>query len=129
MTRGEVARRTHIGSETVRYYEQRGLLPKPPRSAGGFRRYDEAYVRRIRFIKQAKELGFTLMEIKELLTLRLDPETDCGDVKHHAEMKLADVTKKIEGLKQIRAALMELTLNCEGRGPVSDCPILDALDV
>ncbi|RMD87435.1 MAG: MerR family transcriptional regulator, partial [Candidatus Dadabacteria bacterium] len=76
LTIGKVATQAGVHVETVRYYEQRGLIPKPPRSAAGYRVYSEPYVERIRFIKRAQELGFTLKEIKELLFLRLDPDTD-----------------------------------------------------
>lgn len=127
MTRGEVADRAGVNRETVRYYEQRGLIPEPPRTDGDYRTYDETYVERIRFIKRAQELGFTLNEIEELLTLRVDPETDCGAVKQRAEAKLADVETKIHDLERIRAALTSLAASCQGRGPTSDCPILDAM--
>ena len=91
MTRGEVALRTGVNIETVRYYEQRRLIPKPPRSASGYRKYTEDYVERIRFIKRAQELGFTLKEIQELLSLRVDPDTDRDEVKQRAEAKIADI--------------------------------------
>lgn len=127
MTRGEIADRAGVNRETVRYYEQRSLIPKPPRSDGDYRIYTEDYVERIRFIKRAQELGFTLKEIKELLTLRADPERDCGEVKRRAEDKIADVREKIRDLEQIEKALSRLASACGGAGPTSACPILEAM--
>jgi MerR family mercuric resistance operon transcriptional regulator len=128
MTRGEVAERSGVNRETVRYYEQRGLIPEPPRTDGVYRTYDERYVERIRFIKRAQELGFSLKEIGELLALRLDPEGACGDVRAKATAKLEDVREKIRDLQRIEAVLGRLVTACSGEGPTSDCPILDALD-
>ncbi len=85
-------------------------------------------VARLRFIRRAKELGFSLKEIKELLALRVDPNTTCAEVRKRAEDKIADVEAKIEALQKIKKALATLTKTCSGRGPTSECPILDALD-
>lgn len=127
MTRGQVAEAADVTSETVRYYEERGLIPPPRRSPSGYRIYGPPYVERIRFVKRAQELGFTLAEIGELLDLRVDPETDCGDVRAHATAKLSDVEAKIRDLERIRDALGPLTLACRGEGPTSACPILEAM--
>ncbi len=127
MTRGEVARRTGVNIETVRYYEQRGLIPRPPRSASGYRKYTEDYVERIRFIKRAQELGFTLQEIVELLSLRVDPDTDRGEVKQRAEAKLAHIEEKIRDLERMAQALTTLVATCSGCGPTSECPILEGM--
>ena len=129
MTRGEVAERADVNPETLRYYERKELIPKPRRSDGGFRLYDEHYVDRLRFIKRAKDLGFTLAEVKGLLDLRVDDDAMCQDVKAQAEDKLEDVEKKIRDLQRIRDALTRLAAACEGGGgPTSDCPILDAME-
>lgn len=128
MKRGEVARRSGVNSETVRYYEQRGLIPKPPRTASGYREYTEDYVERIRFIKRAQELGFTLEEIKELLALRLDPNTDRGEVRQHAEAKLVDIEEKILDSERMKHALMSLVATCNDCGPTNECPILEAME-
>ena len=125
---GQVARRAGIGVETVRFYERQGLLEEPPRSGAGYREYPEAVVSRIHFIKRAKELGFTLKEIKELLSLRLDQTTTCADVKSRAEAKIADIEAKIRSLQSMKAALAKLTAACSGRGSHSECPILEALE-
>ncbi len=85
-------------------------------------------VRRIRFIKRAQELGFSLKEIKELLALQLDPDSTAADVKKRAEQKLADIEEKIQTLRAMKKALVRLTATCCGEGSVSDCPILESLD-
>ncbi len=128
MTRGEVAKKADVNPETLRYYERKELIPKPRRSDGGFRLYDASYVDRLRFIGRAKELGFTLAEIKELLNLRVDEEATCRDVKAQAEEKLDEVEQKIRDLEHIRDALSQLADACHGgEGPTGDCPILDAM--
>lgn len=127
MTRSEVAERADVNPETVRYYERRGLIPDPPRSSGGYRLYDEDYVDRIRFIGRAQELGFTLEEIKALLELRVDPDTTCQDVKQRTQEKRARVEAKIRDLQRIRRALTRLERACDGQGPTSECPILEAM--
>ena len=128
LTIGQLAKRSLVNIETVRYYERRGLIPKPPRRESGYRQFSEDTVARIRFIKHAQEVGFTLKEIEELLSLRVDPATTCGDIKRHAEAKIAEVENKIKALKTMKAALIKLKAACRGRGPTSECPILDALD-
>ena len=129
MTRGEVAESAVVNPETLRYYERKELIPKPRRSDDGFRLYDESYVDRLRFIKRAQDLGFTLAEIKGLLGLRVDDGATCRDVQAQAEEKLDDVKEKIRDLQRIRDALTRLAAACEGGGgPTSDCPILDAME-
>ncbi|GBD98799.1 mercuric resistance operon regulatory protein [bacterium BMS3Abin07] len=128
LTIGKLAKQSEVNIETIRYYERRGLIPKPPRRESGYRQYPRDTVTRIQFIKRAKELGFSLREILELLSLRVDPATTCGDVKKRAEIKIADIEEKIRTLQGMKKALMNLTVECKGRGPVSECPILEALD-
>src|SRR6516165_3864629 len=128
LTIGQVAKRAGIGVETVRFYEREGLLEEPRRRPSGYRQFDEGIVARMRFIRRAKELGFTLHEIKELLSLKLDPSTTCSDVKKRAEAKIADIEAKIDSLARMRQALVKLTKACKGQGTTSACPILDALD-
>jgi MerR family mercuric resistance operon transcriptional regulator len=125
---GQVARRAGVGVETVRFYERQGLLEQPPRKASGYRQYREDVVSRLRFIKRAKELGFSLKEIAELIALRFDPATTCQDIRHRAEAKLADIEAKIRDLQRMQKALLKLRAACRGRGPISECPILEALD-
>lgn len=127
MTRAEVADLTGVNAETVRYYERRRLISNPPRTSGGYRVYGDRHVDEIRFIKRAQDLGFKLAEIKELLSLRVDPSKDCSDVRRKAQIKLDDVRKKITDLRRIAGTLEELTDACPGEGPSSECPILDAI--
>lgn len=128
MTISEVAEASGVGVETVRFYERKRLIEQPQRPPAGYRRYEEATARRIRFIRQAQELGFTLSEIRQLLELRLDPRRSCADVKSEAETKITDIDAKIASLEVMRKALVEITRSCSGEGPTSACPILDAIE-
>lgn len=128
LTIGQLAKQAHVNIETIRYYERRGLIPEPPRRESGYRQYASDTIGRIEFIKRAQELGFALKEIQELLSLRVDPGTTSADIKRRAEAKLADIDTKLRDLKRIKTALMKLTAACRGRGPTSECPILDALE-
>ncbi len=128
LTIGQLAREARVHIETIRYYERRGLIPEPPRRESGYRQYSEDAVSRIQFIKHAKELGFSLKETAELLTLRVDPATTCGNVKSRAEVKIAEVEEKIRALQRIKKALAKLVALCRGSGPSSECPIMEALN-
>lgn len=128
LTIGKVARSAGMAIDTVRYYEHEGLLEKPTRSAAGYRQYPPEAVSRLRFIRQAKELGFSLKEIRELLSLRVTPGKSCADVKARAEAKIADVEQRIAQLDRMKRALAKLATACSGRGPTSECPILEALE-
>ncbi len=128
MTIGEVAKRSAVNIQTIRFYERKGLVLPEKRSESGYRQYTDEAVRRVRFIKHAQEIGFSLKEIGELLTLRVDEDTTCADVRGKAEEKIADVENKILKLKQVREALQGLVALCDVGKPVSDCPILEALD-
>lgn len=125
---GQVAKRAGISIEAIRFYEKQGLLEKPPRSKSGYRRYCPETIARIKFIKRAKELGFSLKEISELLSLRVAPDTTCSMVKDRAGTKIRDIENKIENLKKIRDALVKLVSSCRGTGSTSQCPILDFLE-
>ncbi|MGK7346108.1 MAG: heavy metal-responsive transcriptional regulator [Candidatus Nitrospinota bacterium M3_3B_026] len=128
LTIGKVAKLAGVGVETVRFYERKGLIDKPPTKDSGYRQYGEDVVGRISFIRRAKDLGFSLKEIQELLRLRVEPGATCADVRARAMEKIADVDKRIEQLSKIKSALEKLAASCRGRGPSSDCPILEALD-
>lgn len=128
LTIGQLAKNVQVNVETVRYYERRGLMPEPPRRKSGYRQYSETDVARIRFIRRAKELGFSLNEVSELLSLRLDPETTCEDIKRRAEAKIAEMEGKIQTLRKMRKALARLVSLCRERGSTSECPILEVLD-
>ena len=129
LSTGQLAREAGVGVETIRFYERKGLIEEPPRHPlSGYRAYPLEVVRRLRFIRRAKELGFTLREIRELLDLAASPETTCAEVRASAEAKLEHVRRKIEDLQRIERVLAELAVSCKGTGPVQDCPILAALD-
>jgi MerR family mercuric resistance operon transcriptional regulator len=128
VTIGKLAKNSGVNIETIRYYERRGLIQKPMKKPSGYRQYPPETTTRIRFIKHAQELGFSLNEITELLSLRLDRKTPCLQVKKRAEAKISDIEKKMQILQKMKKALVNLTNSCSGRGPVSECPILEALD-
>ena len=128
LTIGQLARRAGVGVETIRFYERQGLLQEPPRKASGYRQYPEETVARVRFIRHAKQLGFSLREIGELLALRVDPAKSCADVKARAEGKMKDIDVRIGELRKMKRALQRLAAECSGRGPTSDCPILEHLE-
>jgi len=129
MTISRAAEQAGVGVETIRFYERRGLIKQPARPrSGGYRFYDDEVVERIRFIRQAQELGFSLREITELLSLRADPAADCGDVRTQAVSKREEVDRKIAQLQHIRAALNQLIASCPGSGALRACTIIDALN-
>ena len=125
---GELAHRTGVAIDTVRYYERQGLLPQPERQPSGYRRYRGDDVTRLRFVRRAKALGFTLEEIRELLALSGRREDDMGGLKTAAEHKLAVVEAKLAELTRIRDGLRTLVRACPGHGALEACPILHALD-
>ena len=129
MTISKAAKGAGIGIETVRFYERRGLITQPLKpAAGGFRDYPPETLARLRFIREAQDLGFSLDEIAELLSLRADPEANCAQVQRRAEAKLAEVRRKIERLQDIGAALDRLIAACPGKGALGACSILEALE-
>ena len=128
LTIGRLAQEVGINLETVRFYERRGLLPKPPRSASGYRLFPADAARRLKFIKRAQELGFSLHEIRELLALRMSPRTKSKEVRSRTEAKIADIESKIMSLDLMRKTLIKLARSCDGDAPLSECPILESLD-
>jgi len=128
LTRGQLAKKTCVNPETIRYYEKLGLLPKAVRTDSGYRLFSEEDVKRIKFVKRAKELGFTLKEIKELLELRFDSSGSCSEVREFAEEKLKDIEQKIKDLENIKQVLKELINQCPGKGPVLECPIISSIE-
>lgn len=128
LTIGKVAKSAGIGIETVRFYEREGLIEAPARTEGNYRIYPQCDILRLRFIKRAKNLGFTLKEIKELLMLQHNPQATKADVKQQTEAKIADIELKIRDLTRIKEILESLYESCDGDGPTSACLILDALE-
>lgn len=127
ITIGELAKETGAGIETIRYYERRNLLSPAGRKPSGYRFYDRTSVQKIRFIKNAKRLGFTLEEISELLQLKVKGRGRCGSVKSRAEVKLAEIKEKIANLDSMKKVLEELITHCRNDAPTQDCPILNSL--
>ena len=125
---GEVAERGGVNLQTIRYYERERLLPEPPRLESGYRMFPESTVRRVRFIKRAQEIGFSLSEIRELLSLRMDAQRERTEVLTLAQAKMADIDGKIRTLKAMKTVLNRLTERCSGCGPASECPILESID-
>jgi len=102
LTVGRLAREVGINLETVRFYEREGLLPKPPRSASGYRLYSTDTARRLKFIKRAQQLGFSLSEIRELLALRMSPQANNAEIRRRTESKIADIESKIKTLESMK---------------------------
>lgn len=123
---GQLAKRAGVAIDTVRYYERNDLLSPAGRLASGYRRYGEAELKRLRFIRRAKALGFTLEDIRGLLSL--SDERNVAKVKHAAESKLSDVEQRIAELQRIRKGLRTLIAACPGHGRAEACPILNALN-
>lgn len=127
MTIGQLARLAGVPAATVRYYERRGLIERAPRTGSGYRKYGPATAERLRFIKRAQDLGFSLDEIRELLALRVDDPAACAAVEAKARHKIAQVDRMIRDLARIRDVLDGLAESCRTHAPTADCPILDAL--
>ena len=128
LTIGKAARLAGVGVETVRFYEREGLLERPHRRGSGYRQYGEEVVARLRFIRRAKDLGFTLAEVKELIALSDDPQATRADLRSRAVAKIADIEGRVRDLLRIKGALETLTASCDGHGGLAGCPILHALD-
>ena len=124
---GEVARQSDVGVETIRYYERQGLLAEPERRPSGYRQYDETVIARLQFIRHAKELGFTLAEIGELLGLWFDANTRCEHVRKRAAEKINDIEERIRSLQKMRRALNQVIKECTSRGSLDDCPLWEGL--
>ena len=128
MTSGALARAAVVGLQTIRFYERKGLLPDPPRSPAGRRQYADADLQRVRFIRHAQELGFTLEEIRGLLDLRVGPGTNCESVAARADAVLLRIDHRLKALRTMRRTLTELRSDCDTSTPTGDCPILKAIE-
>ncbi|MEO8809887.1 MAG: heavy metal-responsive transcriptional regulator [Rhodanobacter sp.] len=127
LTIGAVAKRVGVGIDTIRFYEREGLLPEPARRASGYRTYGEGTIAQLRFIRRAKQLGFTLEEIGELLVLSTDRQRGVKAVKKRAQQRLAVIEQRIVELQRVRDGLAQLIDSCPGHGAPEQCPILRAL--
>lgn len=123
---GETSRRCGVKVPTIRYYEQIGLLPPPPRTEGNRRSFDEANLRRLAFIRHARELGFEIEAIRTLLTLQDNPHQPCGTADTIARARLAEVTQRIESLQALKAELNVMIESCR-HGKVADCRVIEVL--
>jgi len=128
-TIGALAREAGVGVTTVRFYERAGLLLKPARSAANYRLYPADAAARIRFIRRAQQLGFTLPEISELVNLRVSARATCADVRARAAAKITDIEARIRSLRRMSRALSEFARQCERPHPigVGACPLLEHL--
>lgn len=126
-TIGSVARRAGVRVETIRFYEREALIEPPPRTRSGYRQYPDDAIERIRFIQRAKDLGFSLAEIRELLAMRVRSEAECEDVRQRAEAKILDIDARIRDLDAMRRVLSELTRACASGGHTGECPVLECL--
>lgn len=127
LTIGELAQTADVGRETVRFYERVGLIDDPPRTQSGYRIYPAKAVARLHFIKRAKELGFSLEEIRSLLALRVSPASNCDEVRRLGQERIKDIEKRIRDLARMKAGLAKLVDSCVQREPTDECPLLEAL--
>lgn len=123
---GELARRTKVKVPTIRYYEHIGLLPPPPRTEGRQRRYSEGHASRLRFIRHARELGFELTAIRELLAMSAQPNQPCAEIDEMAQRHIAEIDRRVAHLRSLRSELQRTLDEC-GRGMVCDCRVVEAL--
>ena len=128
MTIGQAANHLGVNVQTIRFYEREGLLPRLPRSAAGYRQFDVDVIKRIQFIQHAQDVGFTLREISDLLSLRADSNGSCEDVQCYAEEKIAELEERMAKFQSMKRALENLSAMCESGLPATACPILEALD-
>lgn len=126
LQRSHLSKRTGCNIETIRYYENMGLMPEPPRSPKGYRLYDETHVQRLRFILRSRELGFVIEEIRGLLHLVDRKSQTCAEVQERTKPHLAKIRAKIADLRRIERLLAQTMAQCSGE-EVPECPILDAL--
>jgi Hg(II)-responsive transcriptional regulator len=128
LTIGQVAAAADVNIQTIRYYERRGLVTAPRRTASGYRQYGDDAVARLRFIKHAQDLGFSLTEIQGLLALRVRHADGCDAMERKARQKIALVDQRIQDLRRLKRTLTRLAAACTARQPTEDCPILEALE-
>jgi len=127
LTIGALAKNAGVGVETIRFYERQGLIEQPQKPIGSFRHYSEDVVKRVRFIRRAKELGFSLQEIDELLNLSLESGQNCNEVRTLTEAKILDISCKIDSLEKMKKALSRLVLACDKQNQTQICPIIESI--
>lgn len=124
---GVIAKRSGLSVETIRFYEQQGLITPTTRSPSGYRLYTSDILHKLAFIQRSKNLGFSLQEIAELMQLQSNPSTPASAVKEHVDTKLSLVRDKIQQLQALEKSLLQLSTSCQGDGSISNCPIIDYL--
>ena len=127
-TIGQMADKVGVNIQTIRFYERKGIIPKPERKPSGYRLFSDEDVKRLNFIHLSKGHGFSLQEIKELLDLRIDSKSSCDEVRALAEKKVEMMDVKIKELQSMKSALLKLVVTCRNRDYSSECPILEAFD-
>ncbi len=120
---GEIAKSSGVGIETIRFYEREGLLLEPVRRPSGYRQYDATTIERLDYIRQAKELGFTLAEIRELLELSF-AHSNCNHIRQRAEAKMTEIENKIRSLQQMKRSLGKIVKHCQDKNTSHDCPLV-----
>ena len=128
LTTGQVAKVTGLSVETIRFYEREGLIDEPPRRASGYRQYSPETLVRIALIQRAKQLGFSLQEIRGLIDIKVSGRSRCGEFHRRVEAKARDTERKILHLRVVQKSLRGLSLKCRGRGPVAECPVLRSME-
>lgn len=121
---GEVAKCCGVGIETIRFYEREGLLQEPERRPSGYRQYDESTIKRLEYIGRAKELGFTLAEIRELLELSFAVHQGCVHIRQRAEAKITDIEIKLRSLQKMRRSLRSIVNQCKKKDSPHECPLV-----
>ncbi len=125
---GEMSRRTGVNIETIRYYERIGVMPRPRRTEGGHRAYDDDQLKRLQFVRRGRELGFSLDEVRAMLRLVDDRALTCGEIHAMTVAHLADVKSKIANLRRLERVLEAMAAECS-RGDIPDCPIIETLEL
>lgn len=127
LTIGELAKATGTKVVTVRYYEQAGLLPVPPRTSGNYRAYGADHLQRLRFIRRCRDLGFTLDQVRDLLRLSSQEDQPCGEVNRISAEHLTEIERKVADLTRLADELRRINGRCQGDGVIADCRIVEAL--
>ncbi len=126
ITIGHLSRQTNANVETIRYYEKIGVMPAPPRTKGGHRSYSDEHVRRLLFVSRSRALGFSLGEVRSLLSLADSQDITCADVRELTLRHAEEARRKIADLKKLERTLKDMAAQCHGNR-IPDCPIVDAL--
>lgn len=127
LTIGELAKQTSIKVVTIRYYERVGILPPPARSLANYRTYNHDHIRKLRFVRRCRELGFTLDHIRDLLRLSAEDTPSCGEVCELTARHLVETEKKLRDLKRLATELRRIHSSCNGKNSMADCRIIEAL--